>query len=270
MTEVVLIEANGRDGIADESAVAQREDQPLLQVPRVQVQKRLQSRERCRPQAADAPVPRRRLFDAGLRQPAARQRSAPSTAACAASSRLRPTRRPSRRRRRATGLPLGGTRPSPAPETGRTPASRARSAPPRQTPPACPSRNRQAAGWTTSVAPNTPSTFMSRPRGAAPVRRHRRVARRTRASSSPSATLRRSSASRSRLADEIEGLELGTIAPERRLVRTGTSGMKEDFDGTGGSRTTQVIERGAHVREGHRPRSKHPDEDLGARHRVTR
>ena len=46
--------------------------------------------------------------------------------------------------------------------------------------------------------------------------------------------------------------------------------MKEDLDGTGGSRTTKMIERGTHVPEAHLPRSKNSDEDPGARYGVSR
>ena len=126
-----------------------------------------------------------------------------------------------------------------------------------------PSRNRQAAGWTTSVAPKTPSTFIVRPRPAASTPRHRPRGAEYARSKSPSAALQRSSASRSRLARQVERSAVGAIVPQRRLVLAGTARVEKDFDGATRPRTAQMVERGAHMRERHRTRAKHADESLG-------
>ena len=83
VTQVVLIEAKWRDGIANESSLAQREDQPFLHAPRVQVEKALEpgkhrrahrgtARRRCagrsRERARVRRLPRKeRAIDSGMR-----------------------------------------------------------------------------------------------------------------------------------------------------------------------------------------------------------
>ncbi len=247
--------------IADEPAVAQRENQLLAKIPRVQVQERLQARERRR---AHGRTSRHRSWRFGRRVTSVGCARTIATIDIGMRNQFTLASQPKARAptslsdtppsRRHQAMAREGSRPAAC----FTRAKRSSSA----NATSFPSRNRQAAGWTTSVAPKTPRTFTQAPRVAAPTvgrRREHPYSRR----SSPSSRLQTTAASRSRSAERYNTAELRAIAPERRLLRASAPWVEEDLDVASDAATTQMFERGADMRKSHHSGSQHADERLG-------